>query len=128
MQLECNAADVSGRFQPTAQGYLRFHCRACGNQFDERIRTRRPGRSSLTLPRKRLKRRHAAFGTSKECPSFPPRWLKAPRLAPALVTTILTVPACGAYQYIDSMEPTRPIATFAAEEGRNMLELVRNYD
>ncbi len=36
MQLECNAADVSGRLQPTAQGYRRFHCRACGNQFDER--------------------------------------------------------------------------------------------
>ena len=34
--VECDAADVSERRKRTTQGYLRFRCRACGKQFNER--------------------------------------------------------------------------------------------
>src|SRR5271170_6071644 len=34
--IACDAAVVSERPERTAQGYLRFRCRACGKQFNER--------------------------------------------------------------------------------------------
>ena len=33
---ECEAAEVTERPERTARGYLRFRCRACGKQFNER--------------------------------------------------------------------------------------------
>jgi putative transposase len=34
--IACGSAVVSERSEPTAQGYRRFRCRACGKQFNER--------------------------------------------------------------------------------------------
>jgi len=35
----CGSDAVTGRPERTAQGYKRFHCRACGRQFNERSST-----------------------------------------------------------------------------------------
>ena len=32
----CGSAAVAERSERTPQGYRRFHCRACGNQYNER--------------------------------------------------------------------------------------------